>query len=302
MESIPGYTRKRHVQHQSELCTSEIRGQIQDKPGTFHFDNTAKMNEAKSLINSTIHQFPRGMQCNLLFFIFTHPRMVADMWGQPPLAIIDWNRLLYSFLEKVTYFLGHTKAKIFHSFVDVIPNWEKTGRVSRKDALDFCSKTRTVLQDFNRAEDILDKPDKKAIIGGIPQTIRELLSKNSDIMQRDILPDELFDNILVAVKEFEQAFIITEFHEKLKVGGGSTRHVLQAEVVENSSPTLPLSSYSSATVSDSSSNSEFQQLLARVPRHAAYLTSTTIDFRQIVYSNRSLVISQHCKCLFPIIQ
>ena len=79
--------------------------------------------------------------------------MVADVWGQPPLAIIDWNRLLYSCLEKVTYILGYTKARILHSFVDVIPNWEKTGRVSTKNALDFCFKTR-VLQDFNRAEDI----------------------------------------------------------------------------------------------------------------------------------------------------
>ena len=81
-----------------------------------------------------------------------------------------------------------------------------------------------VLQDFNKEEDVLDIPDKKAIIGRMPETIREMLIRNSDIMHGDIRPDDLFSNTLDdAVKQFEQAFIITKFHEKLKVGSGATR-------------------------------------------------------------------------------
>ena len=87
-----------------------------------NFENAAKMIEAKGLVYSTVHQFPRGMQCNLIFFVFIHPRLdltgmaqildrdlvqipdqlvrtyqwteprwtkVADAWGQPPTSMLD---------------------------------------------------------------------------------------------------------------------------------------------------------------------------------------------------------------------
>ena len=57
----------------------------------------------------------------------------------------------------------------------------------------------------------------------MPETIREMLSRNSDTMHEDILPDDIFDNILGAVKELEQAFVITAFHEKLKLGNDTQR-------------------------------------------------------------------------------
>ena len=178
--------------------------------------------------------------------------------------MLDWNKLLYHCLDKVSHHLGHSEARILHSFDEVIPNWERTGRVSTKDVLDFCAKMRMVLQDFNKEEDVLDKPDKKSIISRMPETIREMLVRNSDIMDRDIRPDDLFDNTLGAVKEFEQAFVITAFHEKFKLGSDPKRQVLQAEVVENGLSTSLLPSHSRATASDGPSNSEFQQLLARV--------------------------------------
>ena len=34
-------------------------------------------------------------------------------------------------------------------------------------------------------------------------------------MNKDIMPDDFFVNILGAVKEFEQAFVITAFHDKI---------------------------------------------------------------------------------------
>ena len=162
--------------------------------------------------------------------------------------MLDWNRLLYHCLEKLSHNLGHNKARILHSFEEEIPNWERTGRVSTKDALDFCAKNRMVLQDFNKEEEIMDKTDKKAIISRTPETIREVLSRNSDIMHKDIRPDDLFHNILGVVKEFEQAFVITAFHEKFKFGIDTERQVLQDEAVKTLTFTSSLPSHSPATM------------------------------------------------------
>lgn len=62
----------------------------------------------------------------------------------------------------------------------------------------------------------MDKIDKKSILSRIPETIREMLSKNLDIMNKGIMLDDLFDNILSAVKEIEQEFVITAFHDKMR--------------------------------------------------------------------------------------
>ena len=158
----------------SKMESSFVQAQFHERVriSRSNFDNASRVNEAKDIVNSTVHQFPRGMNCNLIFFIFTHPRLdltgmaqildrdevripdqvvaayqwsnprwtkVADKWGQPPISILDWNKLLYQCLDKVSHQLGHRKARILHSFDEVIPNWERTGRVLTKDALDFCA-------------------------------------------------------------------------------------------------------------------------------------------------------------------
>ena len=112
-----------------------------------------------------------------------------------------------------------------------------------------------VLQDFNKEEDVLDMPDKKSIISRMPETIREMLSRNSDIMHRDICPDDLFSNTLEVVKQFEQAFIITEFHERLKVTNGTPRQVHHTEIMDT--PTFSPPQIPSVQTGDIPSMSEF---------------------------------------------
>ena len=56
-----------------------------------NFDNAIKMNEAKGLVNSTVHQFPRGMQCNLIFFIFIH--QCLDLTGMTQILDRDSVRI-----------------------------------------------------------------------------------------------------------------------------------------------------------------------------------------------------------------
>ena len=87
--------------------------------------------------------------------------------------MVNWNRLLYHYLEKVSHHLGHNKAKILHSFADVIPNWEGTGRASTKDAFEFCAKPRMMLKDFNKEDEYMEKNDKKSILSRMSETIRE---------------------------------------------------------------------------------------------------------------------------------
>ena len=51
------------------------------------FKNARKMNEAKSIVHSTTQQFPQGMQCNLMYFIFVHP--LLDITGMTQLLDRD---------------------------------------------------------------------------------------------------------------------------------------------------------------------------------------------------------------------
>ena len=65
----------------SNMESSYVQAQFTEriKISRTTFDNASRMNEAKDIVNSTVHQFPRGMNCNLIFFIFTHPRL--DLTG-----------------------------------------------------------------------------------------------------------------------------------------------------------------------------------------------------------------------------
>ena len=99
---------------------------------------------------------------------------VADAWGSPLMSMLNWNILLHSCLDLVSQILRYNKVRILGSIELQLPSDWTDGRITTKDALHFCSRTRSVMKDLDMFHSTLEQKDKKSIIQRTSPTIRDL--------------------------------------------------------------------------------------------------------------------------------